>query len=626
VANFLGSTAVSYKSYNDSFSECYLRYLIGATPVGKALNSAKNDTQNASEKSGFSIGNFSYTLYGAPWNVYSPPPGAAGAGATVLAEHQASTLFNTSKSGVLGTYVKAYNEAIDSYQVIQQSSFDFISIPGYKQLMSGLNTTPVLPIKVFEINLPKDVTINDVEIIRSNPVNLGARNIPVFNDQPPLIGITLEPIYNSAPDSIGLFDFGFEYYLSKHKDYNTLFVKVVPATYNTATNEAVLFQNYQINVSYDTIQNGVLISALPEKRYYNSGEVINVVVSIDNVIDQSTQFEAVVELTDPMQNTVQTQAGFITIDPSMTGQTTLQLQAPSKGGGYWVDTYVNDGAQEIGSAIEHINVTNGSITDLIVPQCIPGTTVDFIATCHNFSNATVDASVGLTIYDGATPVAEFIPVVYTVAAGSDQDATFTWEVPVDFPVGKYLVVATATIEDYTSSMSKEMSIGEEMSLPLGQGWNLVSFNLSPINPDPGNFFNSINGKYSSVWGYKNGAWLVYNSANPGLSDLAAIEAGAGYWINMDEAATLNAIGFTPPTKAINLAAGWNLVGFNSETALPIADALASIDRKYISVWGYAGGAWKFYDPAYPGFSNLKQMGPGAGYWINAKQACAWTLP
>jgi calcium-activated chloride channel regulator 3/4 len=165
-----------------------------------------------------------------------------------------------------------------------------------------------------------------------------------------------------------------------------------------------------------------------------------------------------------------------------------------------------------------------------------------------------------------------------------------------------------------------------LEISLVSGWNMISTPLQPNETDIAVVLNSIAGKYSSVWSYANGVWKVYDPAHPGLSDLYTMEAGIGYWVDMDEPAVLVASGFIPPDKSIELDSGWNLVGFNAENTLSLENALASIDRKYISVWSYENNAWKFYDPAYPGFSNLELMTPGSGFWINTNQACTWTLP
>lgn len=162
-------------------------------------------------------------------------------------------------------------------------------------------------------------------------------------------------------------------------------------------------------------------------------------------------------------------------------------------------------------------------------------------------------------------------------------------------------------------------------MELGGNWNLISLEKQPANTAIATVLDAIIDNVVSVWAYTGTVWEVYDPANPSFSDLLTMEAGKGYWINMNETATLTVSG-SAPSKSIDLVSGWNLVGYNSSAAQDIATALASIANKYISVWAYMGGSWKVYDPANPGFSDLTSMEPGYGYWINANQDCIWTLP
>ena len=164
-----------------------------------------------------------------------------------------------------------------------------------------------------------------------------------------------------------------------------------------------------------------------------------------------------------------------------------------------------------------------------------------------------------------------------------------------------------------------------LSIDLPQGSNLISLCRRPVDTGIASVLSSISGKYSSVWVFIDNSWKVYDPANPGFSDLTTMEAGMGYWIDMSESATL-VISGSAPLNSVDLVSGWNLVGYNSASSLAIADALASIDGIYLSVWAFIDGSWKVYDPANPGFSDLTAMEPGYGYWIDASEACTWALP
>jgi sugar lactone lactonase YvrE len=156
-------------------------------------------------------------------------------------------------------------------------------------------------------------------------------------------------------------------------------------------------------------------------------------------------------------------------------------------------------------------------------------------------------------------------------------------------------------------------------------WQLISLSQQPSDTNIDTVLDFIIDNVISVWAYENGSWQVYDPANPGFSDLETMEAGRGYWLHLSESATLTVSGSTP-SNSIELTTGWNLVGYNSSIEQDIAEVMASIEGKYISVWAYIDGGWKVYDPENPGFSDLTSMEPGYGYWINAKEACMWTLP
>lgn len=164
-----------------------------------------------------------------------------------------------------------------------------------------------------------------------------------------------------------------------------------------------------------------------------------------------------------------------------------------------------------------------------------------------------------------------------------------------------------------------------ISIDLNEGWNLISLYRQPTDTAITGVLAPVSDNCNSVWEF-NGGWRAYYPAFPGYSDLDTMEAGWGYWLNMNVPTTLTFNGVAP-TKTISLTAGWNLVGYNSaESSMPIADAIQSISESCESVWAYINGEWKAYYPAYPDYSDLEVMEPNYGYWIKTTQACDWTLP
>jgi hypothetical protein len=163
------------------------------------------------------------------------------------------------------------------------------------------------------------------------------------------------------------------------------------------------------------------------------------------------------------------------------------------------------------------------------------------------------------------------------------------------------------------------------SITLSKGPNLISLCRQPANTDIASVLSPISGKYSSIWVFIDNRWKVYDPLRPVFSELTTLESGRGYWINMNEPATLF-INNSTPSGPVVLTTGSNLVGYNFSLPQAVNVALSSIDDKYVSVWAYMDTSWKSYDPGNPGLSDLTTLEPGYGYWISTSQDCTWTLP
>ncbi len=90
-------------------------------------------------------------------------------------------------------------------------------------------------------------------------------------------------------------------------------------------------------------------------------------------------------------------------------------------------------------------------------------------------------------------------------------------------------------------------------------------------------------------------------------------------------------------KLLPLAAGWNLVGNSTSVALEATTLFANASN-IITLWKWvpANGNWAFYAPslgdggaayaASKGYDFLVTIGPGDGFWVNAKAAFSVQLP
>ena len=72
---------------------------------------------------------------------------------------------------------------------------------------------------------------------------------------------------------------------------------------------------------------------------------------------------------------------------------------------------------------------------------------------------------------------------------------------------------------------------------------------------------------------------------------------------------------------------WNLISVsNGYGVTSIEDALAPIMDYVISVWAYDDGSWLVYDPVNPDFSDLLEVEPGQGMWVNMSDNAELIIP
>jgi hypothetical protein len=180
-------------------------------------------------------------------------------------------------------------------------------------------------------------------------------------------------------------------------------------------------------------------------------------------------------------------------------------------------------------------------------------------------------------------------------------------------------------------------------LPLVVGWNLISLPLVPPSTAVADVLAPIAGCYDVVYTYNAGdpsagsgqaladPWKKYApAAPPFVNDLASLDETMGFWVRLTAADTLVVTGLRPITTLIQLysggtSGGWNLIGYPSATARPVAEALASIAGQYSRVYGYDAtdptDPWKVYVPgAPPGSNDLLELVPGRGYWLYVTRA------
>ena len=158
-------------------------------------------------------------------------------------------------------------------------------------------------------------------------------------------------------------------------------------------------------------------------------------------------------------------------------------------------------------------------------------------------------------------------------------------------------------------------------ISLHAGWNLISLDVIPTPASPEAVFALLisANNLQMVTGFQNQQGVFFDPTGlPFLNTLQNIVPGEGYWVKVTSETTLSVTGTAiSPTFAINLKAGWNLIGYwCAETISPETAFAPLISAGVLQmVTSYEQGG-KFYDPnGLPFLNTLTEIKNGFGYWV-----------
>ncbi len=230
---------------------------------------------------------------------------------------------------------------------------------------------------------------------------------------------------------------------------------------------------------------------------------------------------------------------------------------------------------------------------------------------------------GYTVYKSSTGVNG--PYQFAAWIPATDSPSYSW---IDSGAGDedwndyfYIVRANNTSDNEKQNSNK---VGKVVNY-LSEGWNLISIPLIQVNTSREYVLQTIEGNYTSVFGYhagKSRPWLHWHRDKPNkFNDVIEIDHEEGYYIDMINPDHLVVVGKVPTNIQIQLKAGWNLVGYPSLTERTRDDALSSIAGMYNKVCFYNTTTEK---EETIGPDDI--MAPGYGYWIHATSDCVWEVP
>lgn len=198
--------------------------------------------------------------------------------------------------------------------------------------------------------------------------------------------------------------------------------------------------------------------------------------------------------------------------------------------------------------------------------------------------------------------------------------TYIWDTWSDMGTQEHSFPVFATDDTITAYYMEII----QFSIPLREGWNLISLPLAQTDTD----INTVLQNIAGLWDYV----MVYDSADPDhwktnsiyrpsqLNDLSNFDHRIGIWIHITQSGvSFDVEGYQPASTTIPLYAGWNLVSYPSLTQTSIVSALAGTG--YDMAEGYDGND-PYRTSVLPG---SYMMRPGEGYWVHVPADTNWVV-
>ena len=163
-------------------------------------------------------------------------------------------------------------------------------------------------------------------------------------------------------------------------------------------------------------------------------------------------------------------------------------------------------------------------------------------------------------------------------------------------------------------------------VPLGFGWNWLSFNLAFPDPALNPALASLKHPAGDLLKSQS-SFAVYNS-NSWLGTLATLDNKRMYTYRANQPDTLKMLGtvLDPATTPIPVVAGWNWVGYVPNYSLPINDALASLSPAPGDLIKSQSSFAQYLSTAHGWVGNLRFMAPPQGYQIKLSAPGTLTYP
>ncbi len=229
-----------------------------------------------------------------------------------------------------------------------------------------------------------------------------------------------------------------------------------------------------------------------------------------------------------------------------------------------------------------------------------------------------NASTGATSYGlQMSTVPDFSSVVYSFTGltatsqqitGLSNNSVYYWQIN----------AANAAGTSQWSAVSSFTTVRPQ-SVIANVGWNMISFNMHPVDSSCATLFGSLPGIVLVKNNNGQVYWPLY-----GVNTIGSVATGQGYQLYTDTLDTITIPGtpYNVATTPISLGAGWNMFAYLPQSSMDITTALAGITSQITIVKDNNGDV---YWPEYS-INNIGMMNPGQGYMSYMNQAVTLTYP
>lgn len=208
----------------------------------------------------------------------------------------------------------------------------------------------------------------------------------------------------------------------------------------------------------------------------------------------------------------------------------------------------------------------------------------------------------VAFYNGSTKIGESTSAPYS----------FTWT---NIASGTDTLTAIATDDNGQTNTSAPVIVDilQTQSITLTSGWNLVSFNVHPLDSNIASVFGNLGSDLLTVKTadafYEPSQTSIYNS-------LVKLEKGQAYLIKVKTNKTLTVTGKIINTYSKSLKSGWNMVGYPLQSPSGIATKISGILTQFESIKNFDGFYIKNNTT-----NSLTNFVIGKGYFLKVNTDC-----